>query len=171
MNKAHRFVAGFSLFMLLLGSIATFAGNNASLSVAEARPVVDVKLAATVERDNAQVALDKVDSINPGEILHWTITSENKGNADAKELKSVGKIPAGTIFVAGSVKAENAKVVYSIDGGKSFSEQPMIEEKQADGTIKKVVAPVSLYTHVRFDYADSLNPNEKLQARYDVKVK
>lgn len=170
-NKAYRFVAGFALCLLLLGSIAAFAGNNAALSFVEARPIVNISLAGNVERGDQKVSLDKVDTVKPGEIIHWTVISENKGDADAKELKSVGKIPEGTVYVANSAKAESAKVLYSIDGGKTFSAHPMIKEKQTDGSIKEVPAPVNLYTHIRFDYQTALNGNASLTASYDVKVK
>ena len=54
--------------------------------------------------------------------MDWTITSVNEGNAPASEYKAVGKVPAGTQFVAGSAKADGAVVfTYSIDNGKSFS--------------------------------------------------
>ena len=107
-----------------------------------------------------------------GEVLDWTIVSENSGNADALEYKAVGHIPRGMTFVAGSAKAEgNAKAIFSIDGGKSFSAQPTIEEKQADGTVKRVPAPVSMYTEVRYEWSDPLTKGGKLSASYKVRVK
>ena len=47
----------------------------------------------------------------------------------------------------------------------------MIDEKQIDGSIKKIVAPVSLYTQVRFEWADPLAVGGKLVASYQVRVK
>ena len=47
----------------------------------------------------------------------------------------------------------------------------MIDEKQADGTIKKVAAPVSMYTQVRFEWADPLAAGGKMVASYQVRVK
>ena len=62
-------------------------------------------------------------------------------------------------------------MVYSIDNGKTYSAQPTIEEKQADGTVKTVAAPVSMYTQLRYEWADPLASGGKLQASYKVRVK
>lgn len=170
-KKANRFLIGLGLGLLLVAGAVVFA-NNSSSAFSSARPQVIIALAGTVERDEQKVALDKTDSVKPGEILHWTITSENKGDGGANEYKAVGKIPAGTVFVEGSATAQGEAVVtYSIDGGKNFSKQPMIEEKQADGSVKMVPAPVSMYSQLRFEWNAPLNPQEKLNASYDVRVK
>ena len=170
-NKAKRLIIGFIAGLLLVSSAVAFANNGGSFSFATARPQINVTLSGIVERDKEKLQLDKVDSVKPGEILHWTIASENEGDGEAKEYKAVGKIPAGTVFVAKSAKAQGAAVTYSIDGGKTFSAQPMIEEKQADGSVKLVPAPESMYSQVRFEWEAPLNAKEKLNAFYDVKVK
>jgi uncharacterized repeat protein (TIGR01451 family) len=109
--------------------------------------------------------------VNPGEILDWNLMSENSGNAPALNYKAVGHIPRGTEFVAGSAKADGAATVYSIDGGKSYSPQPTIEEKQADGSVKRVAAPIAMYTDIRYEWADPLAQGGKLSASYKVRVK
>ena len=68
--------------------------------------------------------------------------------------------------------AEGGSVVtYSIDGGKSYSTLPLVEERQPDGTVKMVPAPVSMYTEVRYEWADALAAGGKLSASYKVRVK
>ena len=163
-------------FGALLVAIATLTLTGAGFAqrhfmLSTPRPEVKVELNAAVERDAKLMPLEKSTIVNPGEILDWTITAENSGNAPAQEYKSVGHIPRGTEFVAGSAKADGAKAVYSIDGGKNFSPQPTIEEKQADGSIKRVAAPVSMYTDVRYEWADPLAQGGKLSASYKVRVK
>jgi uncharacterized repeat protein (TIGR01451 family) len=171
-KKTNRLVMGLMAGLLLLGSAVVFANNSTAFMFNSARPQVVIHLAGVVERNNENVSLEKVDGVKPGETLHWTITSENKGDADAVGYKAVGKIPSGTSFVADSAKAEGAgNVTYSIDGGKSFSKEPMIEEKQSDGSVKLIPAPVSMYSQVRFEWGKSLTSNEKLNASYDVRVK
>jgi uncharacterized repeat protein (TIGR01451 family) len=155
---------------LLVAGAAGFAQRHFML-INAARPEVKIQLAAMVERDAKLLPLEKSMVVNPGEILDWTIESENSGNAAAMEYKTVGHIPQGTTFVAGSAKADGAKAVYSIDGGKSYSAQPTIEEKQADGSVKRVPAPVSMYTEIRYEWADALAQGGKLSASYKVRVK
>src|SRR6266566_3562460 len=157
--------------LLALGSVAVFAQRH-FLAAAVARPEVKVELAAGVERDNSVVSVEKVKLVKQGETLDWTIKSENSGQAPAMDYKAVGRIPAGTTFVAGSALVEGtAKVVYSLDGGKSYSANPLIEEKQVDGSIKKVAAPGSMYTNVRYEWADPLAPGGHVSASYKVRVK
>ena len=160
-----------TLSLIILGGAAAFAQRHFMMASA-ARPEVKMQLSGAVERNSALVALDKATPVNPGEILDWTISSENSGNGAALEYKAVGHIPRGTSFVAGSAKADGAqKTLYSIDGGKSYSAQPMIEEKQPDGSVKRVPAPVAMYTEIRYEWSDPLAPGGKLYASYKVRVK
>ena len=160
-----------ALCLLVLGCAGALAQRQLT-SVAAGRPEVKVALAGLVERNKEAIPLSKAEAVNPGETINWTITSENDGNAPAREYKTVGQIPKGTTFVAGSAKAEGSTtVVYSIDNGQTYSVQPMIEEKQTDGSTKLVPAPVSLYTQVRYEWADPLAANSKLSATYKVRVK
>jgi uncharacterized repeat protein (TIGR01451 family) len=136
------------------------------------RPEVKVQLAGTVERAGERLALDKVESVRPGDVIDWQIASSNDGNAPARDYKAVGHIPAGTVLVPGTALAENGSVVtYSIDGGKTYSTQPVVEERQPDGSVKRVPAPVSMYTELRYEWSDALAAGGKLSASYKVRVK
>ena len=168
-KKKFAAIGAATLSLLIVGAGA-FAQKHFMLSSA-LRPEVKMQLSGSVERNSALVPLDKSMVVNPGEILDWTIVSENSGNAAALEYKTVGHIPHGTTFVAESAKADGAKTVYSIDGGKSYSAQPMIEVKQADGSVKRLPAPVSMYTEIRYEWADPLAQGGKLTASYKVRVK
>ncbi|HEY0379064.1 MAG TPA: hypothetical protein VGC87_19265 [Pyrinomonadaceae bacterium] len=160
-----------ALCLLVLGGAAAIAQRQ--LRTAErGRPEVKVSLSGSVARGGERLPLEKAAAVNPGEVLDWTITSENDGSAPARNYKAVGQIPKGTVLVAGSTSADgSASVSYSIDGGKSFSAEPTIDERQADGTVKQVPAPVSMYTQLRYEWADPLADGGKLQASYKVRVK
>jgi len=159
------------LCLFALGAVAGFAQRHFAVAAA-ARPEVKVMLAAAVERDNALVPVEKAQLVKSGETLDWTINSENVGGAAAQEYKTASRIPEGTTFVAGSAKAEgSSKVAYSIDGGKTYSAAPLTDERQADGSIKKVAAPVSMYTNVSYEWVDALAPGGHVTASYKVRVK
>ncbi len=159
-----------TMCLLVLGSAAAVAQKR-FMVLRTARPDVKVQLSGAVERDNARIPLQEAAIVKSGEIMDWTITSINEGDAPAREYRAVGAIPTGTQFVAGSVSADgSARVTYSIDNGRSFSEEPTIEEKQADGTTKKVPAPASMYTQVRYEWTDPLNQGAKLNASYKVRL-
>ncbi len=136
------------------------------------RPDMKVSLAGTVERDKQLIQLEKAGLLNPGEILHWTITSQNAGSAPAHHYKTVGEIPAGTAYLAGSARAGNdVTITYSIDDGKTYDAKPLIDQKQPDGSLRKVAAPTSLYTQVRYEWAEPLTEGKQVAASYKVRVK
>jgi uncharacterized repeat protein (TIGR01451 family) len=160
--------------LFVFSSMVVFAAKNETVGRALSilRPDVKVQISATVERGGAKLSLEKAKAVQAGEALDWRISSANEGNASARNYQVVGQIPKGTIFVADSAKGEgDAKVSYSIDGGKTFSAQPLIDEKQADGSIKKVPAPVSMYTQLRFEWASELPVQSQFNAAYRVRVK
>jgi hypothetical protein len=176
MNRLkHRRAAALACLALCVVALvggAAFAQRQLKAAAAAVRPEVKVELAGSVERGGARLALDQVEHVKPGEILDWQIVSSNEGTGAARDYKAVGHIPAGTVLVAGSASGENgSQVTYSIDGGKTFSTQPVIEERQPDGTVKQVAAPVSMYTEVRYEWSDALAPGGKLSASYKVRVK
>ena len=172
MFNSKKKIAALTLATLsLLAVTAVGFAQRHQLIAAIARPDVKVQLSAAVERDSELIPLEKASAVKPGEILDWTIVSENSGNAAARDYKAVVRIPRGTEFIAGSAKADGAKAVYSIDNGKSFSDKPTIEEKQTDGTVKRVAAPVVMYTDIRYEWSDPLVQGGKLTASYKLRVK
>ena len=153
------------------GVVATVAHMRGARAEA-GRPEVKVSLSGSVAREGEAVALEKAGTVKPGEVLSWRINSVNEGTGAAHEYKAVGNIPEGTTFVAGTASGEQGSTVtYSIDGGKTFSTQPIVEERQPDGTVKRVPAPVSMYTQVRYEWKDELAAGAKLSASYQVRVK
>ena len=163
-----------SLFLSALILIITAAFGVAQrhfMSGSVARPQVNVRLAAFVERNSQLIPLEKSTVVNPGEVVDWIISNENIGDAPARDYKAVGDIPPGTEFIADSAIAAGANIVFSIDEGKSYSPQPMIEQKQADGSTKFVPAPVSMYNEIRYEWVDPLAQGDKLTASYKVRVK
>jgi uncharacterized repeat protein (TIGR01451 family) len=161
-----------ALFISLLiasGAMAYSLQNRTA--VQGGSPTMKINLTGTVARPSGNVAIEKAGSVNPGEVINYTITSNNEGSGSARDYKTTGPIPARTIYIAGSAKAEGASAVYSIDRGKSYVSTPMVDERQPDGSIKKVPAPLSMYTHVRFEWSDPLAAASHTTASYQVRVK
>lgn len=176
MNKltSKYFIPKMVLAICVLSGMVVFAAQteivNRTLNIA--RPTVEVVIAGSVQRQDKTIALEKIESVGTGEVLTWTINSVNSGEADAQNYKVVGQIPRGTVLEAGSAQGEGDPTVkFSIDGGKTFSAVPTVEEKQADGNIKNVPAPADSYTQLRFEWAKPLAANSKLTATYRVRVK
>ena len=171
-NRRAAALACLALCVVTLVGGAAFAQRQLRAAAGAVRPEVKVELAGSVERGGARLALDKVDHVKPGEVLDWQIVSSNEGTGEARDYKTVARIPAGTVLVAGSAAGENGSTVtYSIDGGKTFSTQPIVTERQPDGTVKTRPAPVSMYTEVRYEWSDALAAGGKLSASYKVRVR
>jgi uncharacterized repeat protein (TIGR01451 family) len=171
-HRTRMLVVAALCLVVVSGAAAAYAQRQ--LAHAErGRPDVKVLLSGAIERmDGEIIPVEKASTVNPGEILHWTITSENDGDGPAREYRAVGQIPHGTMLIAGSTSADgSATVTYSIDNGKSYSATPMVEEKQADGSVRQVPAPVSMYTQLRYEWTDPLSGGSKLNASYKVRVK
>lgn len=157
--------------LLIAGGAAVFARTGAA-RIFTSRPEIKIALTASVHRGQANLPIEKAEAVGSGEVVSWNIVSSNVGNGQAHDYMTVGQIPKGTSFVEGSATAEGrAYITYSIDGGKTFTATPLVVEKQADGTMKQVVAPVSMYTQVRYEWADPLAAGGKLSASYQVRVK
>ena len=162
------------LIMFALSAAAVFAAQNETVGRALSilRPEVKVQISGTLKRGSQIVALDKTEMVESGEILDWKISSANLGSAAARNYRVVGQIPKGTEYVAGSADGDQApEILYSIDGGKSFSVQPVVEEKQPDGSVKQIPAPVSMYSQIKFEWAKELPAESQLNAAYRVRVK
>jgi uncharacterized repeat protein (TIGR01451 family) len=158
--------------LCLVAAFGAAAFAQRQMGAKNGRPEVKVELSGSVERAGERLSLERVENVKPGEVLDWQILSSNDGEGAARDYKAVGHIPAGTSFVQGSASAEGGSTVtYSVDGGKTFATQPVIEEKQQDGSVKQVPAPVAMYTEVRYEWSDALAAGGKLSASYKVRVK
>ncbi len=88
--------------------------------------------------------------VQPGDVLRYTLISENKSDRLIKNLTLNQPIPKGMIYVLKSTNVtNNAKMTYSIDGGRSFVENPTIKVTLPNGKVETKPAPATAYTHIR----------------------
>jgi len=155
-----------------LAAALTLITVVAVAAYAQTRPAVKVALSGMIERGSKESPLSEAGSVRPGEMLRWTILSRNEGQAPAINYQTSAPIPKGTVYVPGSASGESTpQITYSIDGGRAYSAQPMIPEKQPDGTTKMVPAPPTMYTHVRFQWGSPLGASNTVKAYYSTRVK
>lgn len=116
-------------------------------------------------------ALEGEVTVHPGDVLRYTVQSENEGEMSAKNLMITQPIPPQMTYVLDSAAGnKSAKVTYSIDNGETFVEQPMVEVTLPDGTVEMQPAPAEAYTQIRWSFADSLDPTVAVDVNYQVKV-
>ena len=116
-----RINAAFVVSMLLIASPA-MARPDITLNL-QAKKIVEVKGKKTYQ--DAQKAA-------PGDILEYTIKVFNKGNSGAMKLSPIGNIPPTTEYIPEKFDNKLYTVLFSIDQGKTFQEQPtMIRTSQS----------------------------------------
>ncbi len=113
-------------------------------------------------------SLDDGAVVNPGDILRYTVSSQN-ANA-AKNLTITQPIPEQMVYELDTATSQNqAEVVYSIDNGETFVAEPTITIETEDGATIEKPAPAETYTHIRWKFG-SLSPESEIAAMYEVKV-
>jgi uncharacterized repeat protein (TIGR01451 family) len=109
--------------------------------------------------------------VQPGDILRYTLTGENRSDRPIKNLTLNQPIPKGMIYVLKSANfTGDSKITYSIDGGRSFVENPTIKVTLPNGNVETKPAPASAYTHLRF-YIPTVAGKTTLKAIYQTQVR
>jgi hypothetical protein len=76
-------------------------------------------------------------------------------------------VPQGLWYVleSATASAPTVAITYSIDGGRTYSPQPMIEVVE-NGERRSVPAPARMYTHVRWTVAGWIQPQGQVTAAF-----
>jgi uncharacterized repeat protein (TIGR01451 family) len=100
-------------------------------------------------------------------VIEYRVTAINTSNGDLKDVVIRVKVPAGTSYVPGSASDSPE---FSIDGGKSYSPEPVKYVVVENG--KKVIktATPDMYTNLRWK-VKVLKPGEEKEFKYRVQVK
>jgi uncharacterized repeat protein (TIGR01451 family) len=110
-------------------------------------------------------------TVQPKDILRYTLTGENSSDRPIKNLTLNQPIPKGMVYVLQSANfTDNAKITYSIDGARSFIKNPTIKLTLPNGKVETKPAPAVAYTHIRF-YTPVLPAKTTLKATYQTQVR
>jgi uncharacterized repeat protein (TIGR01451 family) len=104
----------------------------------------------------------------PGDKLRYTLKSENKGTNPVKNLVLTQPIPQGMTYI---LKSTTTPATYSIDNGKTYSPNPTIQIRLANGNLETQPAPANAYTHVRWELNEAIAPGQSTSVSYQVKVR
>ena len=108
---------------------------------------------------------DRPGAVMPGDVIRYRLTFTNLRTDSIQKVQFTDPIPTGLQYVTGSatVDREDVAIEFSIDGGATWSAQPMIEEL-VEGRVVRRPAPVSKYTHVRWSIAGWLKSKAQVTA-------
>ncbi|MFN6514216.1 MAG: hypothetical protein RMY29_006925 [Nostoc sp. CreGUA01] len=109
--------------------------------------------------------------VRPGDVLRYTLSGENKGDRPVKNLTLNQPIPKGMVYVLKSASVtNNGKITYSIDGGRSFVENPTVKVTVPNGKVETKPAPAIAYTHIRLQ-VPSVAAKTTVKATYQTQVR
>lgn len=173
----------------LLATIPVLTSTPVSASLKEVGSAIsqrirrpEIKLVMGVEKqiieidDNGQEKLvwENLEgnvTVQPGDTLRYTIQTANEGEIAAKNLVITQPVPEQTTYILNTAVGNSvAQITYSIDSGETFVEEPMIEVTLPNGTVELQPAPAEQYSHVRWDFTDTVEPEIALNVSYDVAV-
>jgi uncharacterized repeat protein (TIGR01451 family) len=112
--------------------------------------------------------------VQPGDVLRYTVAGINNGKTAVKNLNINQPVPKGMIYVLNSASVEGnkgVKIIYSIDGGRSFVENPTVKVSLPNGKVETRPAPASAYTHIRWKIDSEFPANAVVKGIYQVAVK
>ncbi len=151
------------LRMLLVGTLSSVLLAPRLAAAPAQAPKTLVVTARNLTAEAARVA-------KPGDVIRYGLVFTNVTAVPVKNIQFVDPIPAGMVYVLGSAAADRpVRLEYSIDGGKSYSAQPVIAVVQ-DGKTVEQPAPRERYTHVRWTVLGSLAPGAKVTAEFRTQV-
>ena len=126
-------------------------------AAAFAKPLVSVSMKAEKEVTvvtKGQKATKKVEAatVDPGNVVFYTLTYVNKGDEPASDAVLDDPIPKGTVYLPGSAFGSGTDISFSIDGGKTFKKPTLLtyDVKLPNGKVEKRVASPEEYTHIRW---------------------
>lgn len=111
--------------------------------------------------------------VKPGDVLRYTITGENYSDRPVKNLNINEPIPQQMAYVLKSTNVNSntvTKVSYSTDGGHTFSENPTIKVKLANGKEETRPAPATAYTNIRLN-VPMMAAKTTVKATYQTQVR
>lgn len=151
--------------ILLLLPATAWAAPEVKVSITAEKVVQTEKNGKSVEQRLP------ADDVQPGDILVYTLSYENRGNEAATGVVLNDPIPEGTVYIVGSAFGPGADISFSIDGGKSFKQPGMLTyEAITNGKSEKRKATPEQYSHIRWT-VEKIAPGGSGTAGFRVRVK
>jgi uncharacterized repeat protein (TIGR01451 family) len=146
-----------------------FASTSAEAQVAQpaaTKPLVMTVQNVTAASEARAGAPRRHEHAVHGDTLHYRLTFSNTQSGPIRNVQFDNPIPKGLSYVDVSAKASTqARIEFSIDGGESYSGQPMVEVVE-NGVRRNVPAEPAQYTHVRWTATGAVAPGATVVAEF-----
>jgi uncharacterized repeat protein (TIGR01451 family) len=160
-----------TLSRILMGA-ALLASAPLAAQQQAAQPALRVSAENRTAAEAAQAGRARADQVaRPGDVVRYRLTFTNTAGRPVRRVQLSNPLAGGVQFVAGSVRAsrQDAQAEYSIDGGRTFSAQPM-EEVLVDGRRVRRPASPERYTSVRWTVDGFVAPGATVIAEFEARI-
>ena len=104
--------------LITLLALSLFATHAAAEVVATQRVEKEI---VTLDNSGREIRNRvNAEKVAPGEEVIYTLAFENQGSEPASDLVLVMPVPEEVDYIEGTVGGDNARVTFSIDGGKTY---------------------------------------------------
>jgi len=154
--------------VILLGTPSAHAVETAGDAAVEIKITAEVEVKVKTADGREEVKRVPAAKVPPGTAVIYTLNAKNKGTTPAGDVVMTDPIPAEMEYVDGSVSAENARVTFSVDGGKSFAAKESLKVRGEDGAMRAAL-PAD-FTHIRWQLEKPLAPGEVRAVSFRARV-
>ena len=153
---------------ILLGTPSAHAVETAGDTAVEIKITAEVEVKVKTADGREEVKRVPAAKVPPGTAVIYTLNAKNTGKTPAGDVVMTDPIPDQTEYVDGSVSAENARVTFSVDGGKSFAAKESLKVRGEDGAMRAAL-PAD-FTHIRWQLEKPLAPGEVRAVSFRARV-
>ena len=155
---------------LVLALAALLAAAPAMAQAAPGGPLTITATNTTAAAEAARGQHRTSAAVRGGDVVRYRLAFTNPGAVAVRRVVLADPIPAGLRLVQGSTTASrsDARVEYSVDGGRTWSAQPM-ETVTVEGRTERRPVPSSRYTHVRWTVDGAVAPHATVTAEFDAR--
>lgn len=146
------------LFNTSLAAIALVSALCAPAAAFEATQTVERQYTVTEADGTVVTKRAPADAVKPGEAVVYSINYTNTNAEDASGIVLDMPVPSQVRLAEGSADAQGVRVLYSADGGETFSERLALTVTDADGTVRP--AATDDITDLRFALQGAVAPGE-----------
>jgi len=109
-------------------------------------------------------------TVAPGDVVEYRLVFTNITGRPVNNIQFTDPLPEGMYYLQGTAGAdrEDVDVEFSLDGGTSYSELPMIEVV-VDGRIEQRPANPEDYTDIRWAVHGEVEPDARVAAAFQVR--
>ena len=109
-------------------------------------------------------------TVAPGDVVEYRLVFTNITGQPIRNIQFTDPLPEGMHYLQGTAGAdrENVDVEFSLDGGASYSAQPMVEVV-VDGRTEQRPASPDQYTDIRWTVQGEVQPDARVSAAFQVR--